>query len=383
MTYSLPYILFVAFLGFSALLFDNLNKEKDALKRYIVVCTTIIAFFIFIGFRGFILSDWIIYYDYFYSCSFNDITNYSLGQVSSIEPGYTILNLLCKAIFKNYFFFQIVCSFINLVLLLRFFNNKVENIPLALMIFFTFEGLELSTNLMRNYMAILIFLNSIEFLKQRKPIPYFLMCIFAVSFHTSALLYIPLYFFFNKSCNKWVYLSIFILCNIIFIFHVSIVANLLSIINPTGLFTDKIVAYTEVYKQSNIISIGYIERLFTGILIFLYFNKLKEVRKDNAIYINGIIAYFIMYFFFSEFQVLSKRFAILFAFGYWIIWIDLIKCFAINNNRRLFKAFILIYCIMRMYGTAVLPDFKYENILFGHSSYQERLYIHNKTFEMP
>ena len=99
--------------------------------------------------------------------------------------------------------------------------------------------------------------------------------------------------------------------------------------------------------------------------------------------VNGLMAYFVMYFFLSEFSVMSKRFATLFAYGYWIIWIDLIQCFAIRNNRRLFKAFVFLYCILRMMGSANLPDFKYDNLLFGIKPYQERLYIHNKTFKEP
>jgi hypothetical protein len=94
-----------------------------------------------------------------------------------------------------------------------------------------------------------------------------------------------------------------------------------------------------------------------------------------------MIAYFVLFFFFNEFEVLSKRFATLFVFGYWIVWYDLIKCFSIDNNRRLFKIFIVLYCSLRMAGTCHFPDYDYENILFGAQEYQERLYFHNRTFE--
>jgi hypothetical protein len=36
-----------------------------------------------------------------------------------------------------------------------------------------------------------------------------------------------------------------------------------------------------------------------------------------------------------------------------------------------------------MIGSAYLPDFQYDNLIFGIKSYQERLYIHNKTFKEP
>uniref|UniRef100_A0AB33JK13 EpsG family protein n=4 Tax=unclassified Prevotella TaxID=2638335 RepID=A0AB33JK13_9BACT len=169
----------------------------------------------------------------------------------------------------------------------------------------------------------------------------------------------------------------------IYLGHISVFLPIASLLGIDDYFAMRIKAYTEVFNTSTGLSIGYLERLLTSMLVFLYYNKLNEVRKNNAVFINGLIAYFVMFFFFSEFQVLSKRFANLFAYGYWIIWIDLIKCFAIANNRRLFKAFIFIYCVMRMAGSTYLPDFAYDNILFGATSYQERLRIHDKTFEEP
>ncbi len=379
MIYSIPYIILIAFLGLFAFLYENITDETIR-KRLIVI--SIIIFFVFFGFRGFILSDWIIYYQFFYNCTIDDVLSFQIDS-SYFEPGFTLLTLLCKSIFNNYHFFVFIITLIDTLLLLRFFRKRVDNIPLALMIYIVFEGLVISTNLMRNSIAILLFINALQYLEERKPLQYFAICLLALSFHTSSIVYFPLYFFFHKSCNKWGYLSIFILCNIIFICHFSIVVHIITLLGFDEVFTQRVKVYTELYDSASIISIGYIERLFTGFLVFFYYNKLKEIRKDNAVFINGIIAYFIMFFVLSEFQVMSKRFATLFAYGYWIIWIDLIKCFAYENNKRLFQAFIFIYCLLRIAGSTYLPDFDYDNVLFGIKSYQERLYIHNRTYEGP
>lgn len=378
MLYTLPYLSLIAFLGIIGFLFDN--TEDDALKRKFNIIA-VSVFFIFFGFRGFILSDWIVYYPFFFSCSFDDLTEYTIGSMSTFEPGFTLLTLICKSIFEDFHFYVFVCTLIDTVLLLNFFRKRVDNIPMVLMIYIVFEGLVLSTNLMRNSIAILIFLNALDYLEKRQPLQYFTLCTVAVMFHMSVFIFFPLYFFFHKTYSKWIYLAIFIACNVIYLGHISIVLSLASLLGLDEQFSAKIRAYTEYYDQGTGLSIGYLERLFTGLLIFLYYDKLQEVRKNNGVYINGILAYFIMFFFFSEFQVLSKRFAILFAFGYWIIWIDLIKCFHFDNNRRLFKAFVFVYCLMRTAGSTYLPDFDYDNILFGSKSYQERLYIHNRTFE--
>lgn len=376
----LPYVLLVTVLGFFGLLYDNQDSEPT---KQLSIFVSVGCFFFFFAFRGFILSDWIIYYQYFYHCDFHDITDYTIGSENHWEPGFTTLNILCRRIYRNYFFFQFVVCFINTTLLLNFFKRYVKNIPLALMLYVTFEGLVISTNLMRNSIAICIFLNALPYIQQRKPIPYFLLCAVATTFHVTAIIFLPLYFFFHRLMNRWMFLGIFLACNIVYLGHFSIFLTVAKILGIDEQFAMRIRAYTKLYNESSSISIGYLERLLTGSLVFLYYNRLKEIRGQNAIMVNGLIAYFIMYFFLSEFSVMSKRFATLFAYGYWIIWIDLIQCFAIRNNRRLFKAFVFLYCILRMMGSANLPDFKYDNLLFGIKSYQERLYIHNKTFEEP
>ena len=236
---------------------------------------------------------------------------------------------------------------------------------------------------MRNSIAILLFLNSLNSLETRDAKKYFLLIFIAFCFHSSALLYMPLYFVFNRKCNKWIYLGIFMICNVIFLSKVSLFSSLLSIFGIDEDISMKVRAYTELYDKSSKISIGYLERLLTGCLIFCFFDKLNDIRKENAVFINAVLAYFICFFCISEFEVLSKRLCALFAFGYWILWIDLLKCFSIKNNKNLYALFIGLYCILKIGSSTMLPDFKYENIIFGASSYQERLYYHNRTYDGP
>ena len=85
-----------------------------------------------------------------------------------------------------------------------------------------------------------------------------------------------------------------------------------------------------------------------------------------------------MFFLLSEFNIISLRMSGLFTFAYWIIWYDFLKCFSIKNNRKLYIAFVTLYCIMKMIGSTNMITSEYDNILFGSKSYEERLYIHNR-----
>lgn len=394
MQYSFPYILLIAFLEILAFVFDNderlvaeqegrpLTTEYRPFTRRQLYCTAIAVagFLIFFGFRGFILSDWVSYYPFFHDCALEDILSFDITEQGKMEPGFVILTVACRALFDDFHFYVFVCCLITTGLLLRFFRRRINNIPLCLLIYITFEGLVISTNLMRNSIAICIFLNALPFIEKRKPIQYFALILLACTFHFTSVFFFPLYFFLHRRLNRWVFLGIFLLCNAIFLLHINIVSTALSV---AGLeeFSTRIRAYTELLDQSTGISLGYLERLMTGTLAFLFLDKLRAMRPNSDIYINGLLLYLIMFFALSEFQVLSKRMCTLFAFGYWVIWIDLIRCFSVRGNRYLFIGFIYIYCILRMMGSAYLPDFKYDNVLFGADTYQHRLYMHNKTFQ--
>jgi len=382
MIYSIPYVVLIAFFEFLGYIYYQ--QEEETTKRR-VVALAVLVYFVFIGFRGFIFSDWINYLPYFESCTTDKLFYYDPTDTGMYEPGFTTLVLLCKGLFDNYHFFVFVTSVINLALLLNFFRGRVNNIPLALALYLVFDGFTISINLMRNAISILLFLNALRFLEERKPIPYFLLCLLALTFHATALIYFPLYFFFHRGYNRWVYLGVFVAGNVIFLLNIHIFLSLISMLGIGGEFVEtKITMYTEYYSSSVHLSIGYLERLMTGTLVFLYYDKLKEIRKENVVFINALLAYFVSYFFFSEFSEISRRLSTIFIFSYWILWIDLAKCFAVENNRKIFMAFLSIYCLIKVVGITRFTDMDYDNILFGNiKSYEERLYIHNRNYVEP
>jgi len=376
MIYTIPYVILILFFGILAFIHASAEDEQ---KKTVTSMVSVTVFFIFFGFRGYLSTDWTSYVAYFDKCKVDDIVEYSLTN-GSFEPGFIVLNLICKNIFGTFQSLVVATTAINLFLLLRFFKDRIDNIPLGLILFIVFEGLIMSINLMRNTIAILIFVNALTYISQRRPIPYFLLCALAMTFHLTAVLYFPMYFILKIKINKWGYLAIFIVLNAIFIFNIPIVLKLITSLGLVGELTEtKIESYTEIMDESTKLSIGYLERLITGGLVFCYFDKLKELREENTIFINSLIIVFFFVLGFSEFHELSRRLATLFTYSYWILWADMIRCFSIDNNRKLYVAFLSLYCIMRVMGTSnnILMD--YDNVLFGSKSYEERLYIFNRN----
>jgi len=380
MIYAVPYLLLILLLGTLAVLVDQ-RRQDEALSGKLT-WWGIAIFFVFFAFRGFINTDWLTYYTEFDKCSWDLLFRYELGK--SREPGFLIFELLCKTLFDNFHFFVFMSTVVNTVLLVNFFRRYTDNVLLALTICLVFEGFMINVNLMRNSISIYIFLNALQYLQQRRALPYFLMCLLAMSFHFSAIVYFPLYFFLHRSLNKWVYLGIFTGCVVIFILHVPVFMSLIKLTGIGGEFIEeKIDVYTEMSSARGF-GMGFLERLITGLLVFCYYGKLKDLRPENNIFINSLVAFFIAIFLFSEFAEISKRIYILFIYAYWILWGDLIKCFYYERNRYLFCTFVGLYCLVKTATTLNQPIHDYDNLLLGGiKSYQERKYIFEKTFEEP
>lgn len=378
MIYSIPYIIVVAFYGVLASLFSVVETQEN--KRIITACC-VVVFVFFFGFRGFVGDDWTIYYPYFQKCSSSYLTlnMFQIGDDHAYEPGFTLLVLICKSVFSSYYSLNIICSIINVILLYKFLSRYIQNIPLGFMMYICMGGLLMSINLMRNTIAIMIIANAMHYIDERKPLQYFSLCTLALMFHTTSIIYFPIYFFLHKKLNKWIYLSVLIIGFVFFLYRIRLVSSFISL--TAGMFSEKLQAlidvYTETLDASRSISIGLIERTTTGILIFCYYEKIKSLCKDASIFINSFLIYFFFYFYFWEFDVMSSRLANLFTFAYWIIWPYFILSFSIKNNRTLFIWFISIYSVMKIIGISHFVTYDYDNILYGSKSYNERVYIHD------
>ena len=196
MIYSVPYLLLISFYGIMALWY---NQTKNLDSRPVNVLLCMLVTLLFWGFRGFCFYDWMSYYPMFLHAG---IENFS-DNITSMEPGFCLLITACKEIYDSYIFFAFVCSLINLALLSNFLLKHTDNYPLALLACTVFGCFLLFTDLMRNAIAVFIFINAIDYLAEKKIWKYFLMVLLALSFHYSAILYIPLYFFARKKMKRF------------------------------------------------------------------------------------------------------------------------------------------------------------------------------------
>ena len=382
MRFAIPYLIVMLILAVLALTQGRVSQRLR--DRMWLPCGVMLL--LFFGLRGFVGDDWMGYKPVYDNIKLSDIHLNVFGHYNfRYEPGFALLAYIVRQIGgrDGFFFFQFVVALLQLTLLIRFLRRYADNLPFSLIVFLAMSGIIMLINMMRNTLAILIFLNGLHYITERRPWPYFITCVVAMSFHISSLLFIPLYFFLHRSLNKWAYLTIFVLGNLVVLLKVPIFSMGIGAIADLvgGKIATMVNAYIEdshMAALSFTISIGYLERVGTGILIFLFWDKLLSLRRENAMFINAMVFYFFFYFFFSEIREVGHRLGDLFIFGYWILWPDFFKCFPSRLLRFGWGIFLAVYCTLKVIGTVGYAITRYENVLTGYTEYRQRIRSHKE-----
>lgn len=117
-------------------------------------------------------------------------------STARFEPGYILLCSLCRSITPDFWLLQCVHSLILNGCVFYFLHKNTTNIFTGICVYIILCWLYFNTEIIRESLAISIFLLNIENLKRRRWGWYYLLCIISISFHYSAL--ITVFFPFAK-----------------------------------------------------------------------------------------------------------------------------------------------------------------------------------------
>lgn len=375
-TYSIPYILFFLYFVFlSCFEFRFINKGRDI---HLIRCFCIIGFLFFIGLRGFVYSDWYNYYPFFNSSltlwDANVLTSFTTGTTAGMsEPGFILYTILIKSIFPDYYFWQFISTLIDVLFLNYFFKKYSKYYALGFLFFLLFSGFNIEINLLRNTKSLFIFLYSIQYIYNRRLLPFLCLNLIAFSFHFSAIFFFPLYFLLNLKISAKVSWILFIAGNAFFLLQIKFIGPIaLFVANIIG---GKVLIMTELYLNSSIygvgygLTIGFFERFLTFILLFSNYNKILKSSPYNRIFLNSYLIYFCCFSFLSEASIFIDRVTILFVFSYWILYPDFFFVLKRISNKFIFIFLFVIYGVLKlmMGHNNILRE--YENVLFGSESY--------------
>lgn len=321
------YIFMIIFLVFTlgiTMVSKNNEKYSNFFSFIVLIFLTIM-----IGFRYDVGTDYKEYERWFYIWYDN---------ISYKEPIWGYLVYFLNQIGVEFYILTLIMAFLtNVFIYASLIKRNINGIYLVLgIIIFSSSFLFISANIMRQGLAIAIFLYCSKFITERKFLKYFFFIIIASGFHISAILLLPLYFFKGITMS---FKKFFLLVVISYILIVSpILPTLLSIITTNLPYFNKYANSTFIINNEiNLLAIGVLLKVCIGFLLFI--TAPSRFLNDNKLLTN-FYAIGIIFNILSLYSFLIGRIGIYFQ----IFEIILIPLFLKNLENKKLK--ILIFYMM-------------------------------------
>ncbi|EIY8172754.1 EpsG family protein [Vibrio parahaemolyticus] len=340
----------------------NTNKNIGNLSLILYVFSCFIIF-VFFGFRGDVNTDWIAYKNHYDGLNENEV---SFG----LEMAFWQSMLIAKKLGLDYTDFIAISVLLDILLISIAVKDR-KNKLLLLLLYLIFSGglgFRLGFNLQRNIKSILLFFISIKYLESKDFLRYLLVNLLGALFHSTSLIYIPLYFFFLRSYPTWVIFSAFLIGNIIYLLNISWMSNIINIMSPylpgRLVYLSNVYLSSDTFSQAKGFSSGYIERVLMFALLLRYHNVILNNFKYSYIHLNILYLYFYLQFFGSELVIIPDRFALLFLPGFWLVFCELYDCLS-KKRKYAYIIILLIYTALKHFMIPAPDYIHYESVIFN------------------
>lgn len=371
-TYSIPYVcLFVLLLVLAA--FEQRIKSRWATLWPLRLFWGVV-FVLFFGLRGFVGEDWSNYFLWFEEVP--TLWNESLWDIwngANTERGFYLFLCLIKSVFPSYFAFVFCSVLITFVTLDAFFIRYSRYYCFSFIAFMAFLGMGIMIDAARNLLSIMIFLASIPYLIQRRLVPYYGLNILGCLFHTSSVVYLLIYPFVHKRLPQWLLITVFIVCNVVFIFQIQLIRPVLAFFAGMidGRINELIMSYSNIQTAYGL-SFGFIERNVTFLLVMLFYKRLADSVSCNRVMANFYVLYFSLFCLFAEIGVVAIRMSMLFIMSYWILYPNIYAELKQYGNKVVFLLFYVMLSGFKILTGTQMVIYKYENLLWGIETYNQR-----------
>lgn len=257
------------------------------------------------------------------------------------EKGYVYLVRLFNYFGFSFRFFLIIISFFSIFSLNHFLQKYSKDYIFSLILFVTIGLFSMYMTGIRQVIAISILLWSIDFIFRKKIFVFVLIVLLASSFHTSALVFLPIYFlnYINFTKNK-ILIFFFVFCIIIMLFK-NYIWSFVSTIIPNQY--DDLVFNSQDYYTNILVIIIEVSILF--FVIFYYKNSKLNSNIYNTMIVFQIISILFQIFGYSALQI--SRLSYYFACAKIIIIPNTLENFYNKGDKIFFIIVILLFSILK------------------------------------
>lgn len=237
------YIYITLISSFIGIVFSLYNKKEitetglvyyeSKTKLIIEMLMVSLPFFLISSFRYYVGTDYGHY-------SVDQIPAVLLGRQAKVETLYKLVIRLGHSLYpSNYQVIFILTTLLIVLFSFIYIFDRSYNVPASILLFTLTTFFNFSMNGMRQAIATSIFLFATKYIVEGKPVKYFIWIFIAVGFHSSAIVFFPIYLIrkFHLSIGK---LPIFIFVAILTYSFKSLIFVLM---NKFGLYTEYLNSY--------------------------------------------------------------------------------------------------------------------------------------------
>lgn len=370
--YSLPYF-FLVLIFLAIFLYEKSDKSLKTLIN--VRFLSAFVFIFFFGFRGYIGSDWFNYSGYY------NETTLSVWNSRDYEIGFSFLAKLFHDLKFDFKYFVLAITLIQVFLWDRFLKYNSSNIALCYILLISMFPL-LIIDLLRNFTSILIALQALVCFRDNKKIKATAFILGSVFFHATGLVFFILFFIHKKYFNKKIIFVIFFIGLFIYFLQIRYIDYLILFIGD--LLGGRFQYLASSVLESDVvygIRVGILEKIFFMIIVLFNYNYIVQNKIISPVVFNVFICYCFIQLYFSAYDSIINRFALLFFWAYLIVLAH-IKIIIKNYNFSSFFLSLLIFlCLIKSFTTFNQNIYIYTNSIFIKDSFDDRAILRNEHYD--
>jgi hypothetical protein len=374
---------FVSSLTFLIFLITYFNTNNKKLNKVLTVFSVVIIVF-FIGLRfetgG---PDWMSYQSFFKALEPISDLMFNPSEVHFIydhgfEPLFKLYSSCIKVLTGNYIWLNFISSVLTFSILFSFFSKASPYPVLSLYLYFCTVALLGDMTIVRQMIAVSIFIFSLKFIVNKNLYKYLLCCFVAIMFHYSAIILVPVYWLSQYFSKARFYIPLMLAAALVsLVFTNSIVVMLDYLLNGFSwgfAITLKLKQYLlEAGETSVNIGIGSLERIIVLIFIIKYS---KVIIRKYPVYGKLIISLSVMNIFLSvlflNFPMFYMRFRYYFIFSNSILYVYMFTMF---RQRLLLMGTFYVYGLLWV----SLVIFSNANQYLPYTNFIEYVFTNNKV----
>ncbi len=361
-----PYLIFFVINSF-LVLFDFIDKKR---KEFGFALSFILLAFL-AGARYKIGGSDYNVYEYIYNLTPPSPLKIFQGKFHPfmllVERGYLLINSIFKIFFNKVNYLFLAIGIFSSFLLIKNLKKYSKYVFLGVIIYLGKGYLYYNFVAMRQVIAMMVSWYALEFLCQKRFVPYFLLIAIVSTIHSSALIMIPMYFILNKKLSNQ---KVIILLISFFIIGITgLFGRVLELISFVVPFGDKIVFYLKG-NSTGINIFNFIETIPILYFVLRHRNLLETKNPYFNLFFNCFIFNCIFLFGFFNFAFIT-RVKDYFLIGHLVILPLFLDCFKLRSEKILFILLIIFYfsfVFIRQLltfddGSGLLP---YDTFLINH-----------------